>query len=33
MLSEEPMSGAHGKKVVFAHPKTTGGVLIEICAV
>ncbi len=33
MLSEEPMSGAHGKKVVFAHPKTTGGVLVEICAV
>jgi methylmalonyl-CoA/ethylmalonyl-CoA epimerase len=33
MLSEEPASGAHNKKVIFAHPKTTGGVLLEICAI
>jgi methylmalonyl-CoA epimerase len=32
MLSDEPMSGAHGKQVMFMHPKSTGGVLIEICA-
>jgi len=29
-LSEEPKPGAGGTKVLFLHPKTTGGVLIEL---
>ncbi|MCD6450629.1 MAG: methylmalonyl-CoA epimerase [Thermotogaceae bacterium] len=29
-LSEQPQKGAHGTKVVFLHPKTTGGLLIEL---
>ena len=29
-LSDEPQIGAGGRKVVFLHPKTTGGVLIEL---
>lgn len=32
LLNEEPLPGAHGKSIVFAHPKSTGGVLVEICA-
>ncbi len=30
MLSEEPKIGAHGKLVVFLHPKDCGGVLVEL---
>ncbi|KFM81329.1 Methylmalonyl-CoA epimerase, mitochondrial, partial [Stegodyphus mimosarum] len=30
MLNEEPKIGAHGKPVVFLHPKDCGGVLIEL---
>ncbi|KAI8774776.1 methylmalonyl-CoA epimerase mitochondrial [Biomphalaria glabrata] len=30
ILSEEPKIGAHGKPVVFLHPKDCDGVLIEI---
>ena len=30
-LSEEPSKGADNKWVVFLHPKTTSGVLIELC--
>ena len=30
VLSEEPKTGAHGKDVVFLHPKSCGGVLIEL---
>ena len=30
LLSEQPKPGAHGTKVVFIHPKSTGGVLIEL---
>ena len=30
-LSAEPFIGAGGKKVLFFHPRTTGGVLLEIC--
>jgi methylmalonyl-CoA/ethylmalonyl-CoA epimerase len=30
-LSEKPFVGAGGKKVLFFHPRTTGGVLLEIC--
>ncbi len=29
MINEEPRTGAHGTKVAFVHPKSTGGVLIE----
>lgn len=30
LLSDEPQAGAHGTRVVFIHPKSTGGVLIEL---
>lgn len=30
-LSAEPFIGAGGKQVLFFHPRTTGGVLLEIC--
>ena len=30
LLSDEPQPGAHGTRVVFIHPKSTGGVLIEL---
>ncbi|MCD6104402.1 MAG: methylmalonyl-CoA epimerase [Thermosipho sp. (in: Bacteria)] len=29
-LSEVPKSGAGGTKVLFLHPKTTGGILLEL---
>jgi len=29
-LSEAPKPGAHGTRVAFIHPKSTGGVLIEL---
>ena len=28
--SDAPRAGAHGTRVVFLHPKSTGGVLIEL---
>ncbi len=31
LLSEEPKKGADNKLVCFLHPKSTGGVLIELC--
>ena len=30
-LSDKPQLGAENKQVCFFHPKTTGGVLIELC--
>jgi methylmalonyl-CoA/ethylmalonyl-CoA epimerase len=30
LLSEEPQPGAHGCRVCFVHPKSTGGVLLEL---
>jgi methylmalonyl-CoA/ethylmalonyl-CoA epimerase len=30
LINEEPTIGAGGKKVAFIHPKSTGGVLIEL---
>jgi methylmalonyl-CoA/ethylmalonyl-CoA epimerase len=30
-LSPEAKTGADNKKICFLHPKTTGGVLIELC--
>jgi methylmalonyl-CoA epimerase len=32
LLNETPLPGAHGKQIVFLHPKSTGGVLMEICS-
>ena len=32
-LSETPTPGAGGKRVIFFHPRTTGGVLLELCGV
>ena len=31
LLTEEPKMGADNKLVCFLHPKTTNGVLVEIC--
>ncbi len=31
LLSEEPKMGAHGMRIIFIHPRSTGGVLIELC--
>ena len=29
-ITDSPQPGAHGTKVIFLHPKSTGGVLIEL---
>lgn len=31
LLNEEPKRGADNKLVCFIHPKTAGGVLVELC--
>ncbi|MCX7929575.1 MAG: methylmalonyl-CoA epimerase [Chlorobi bacterium] len=31
LLNEHPTQGAHNMAIAFLHPKTTGGVLIELC--
>jgi methylmalonyl-CoA/ethylmalonyl-CoA epimerase len=31
LLSDEPKNGADNKSIAFLHPKTTNGVLIELC--
>lgn len=31
-IYEEPIPGAHDMLVTFLHPKTTGGVLFELCS-
>ena len=31
LLSEEPLSGADNKLICFLHPKSTNGVLVELC--
>ncbi len=31
ILNETPKKGADNKKVVFLHPKSTNGVLVELC--
>ncbi|NQT63887.1 MAG: methylmalonyl-CoA epimerase [Candidatus Marinimicrobia bacterium] len=31
LLSEEPQLGAHNMRIIFIHPKSAGGVLIELC--
>jgi methylmalonyl-CoA/ethylmalonyl-CoA epimerase len=30
-ISEEPRKGADNKLICFLHPKSTGGVLVELC--
>ena len=30
MIDENPRKGAHGSLIAFVHPKSTGGVLVEI---
>jgi methylmalonyl-CoA/ethylmalonyl-CoA epimerase len=30
LINEEPTVGAGGRKIAFIHPKSTGGVLVEL---
>lgn len=32
MIDETPREGAHGARIAFLHPKSSGGVLTEICS-
>lgn len=32
LINEEPVAGAGGKRIAFLHPKSTHGVLTEICS-
>jgi methylmalonyl-CoA/ethylmalonyl-CoA epimerase len=32
LLTEVPKDGADNKQIAFLHPKTTNGVLVELCA-
>jgi methylmalonyl-CoA/ethylmalonyl-CoA epimerase len=31
MIDEKPRNGAHGTRIAFIHPKSSNGVLTEIC--
>jgi len=31
LIDREPRTGAGGAKIAFLHPKSTGGILIELC--
>jgi methylmalonyl-CoA/ethylmalonyl-CoA epimerase len=31
LLSDTAQPGAHGAKIVFIHPKSANGILIELC--
>ena len=31
MIDEAPREGSHGMRIAFLHPKSTNGVLIELC--
>lgn len=31
LIDEKPRKGAGGAKIAFLHPKSTGGVLVELC--
>ena len=31
LIDEAPRAGAHSNQIAFLHPKSTGGVLIELC--
>jgi len=30
LVDETPRTGAHGRRIAFLHPKSTGGILIEL---
>ena len=30
MINDKPVEGANGSKIVFVHPSSTGGVLVEL---
>ena len=30
LINEEPKQGAHGCRIAFVHPKSTGGILLEL---
>lgn len=32
LIDETPRIGARGKQIAFIHPKSTGGILFELCA-
>jgi methylmalonyl-CoA/ethylmalonyl-CoA epimerase len=32
LIDRAPRPGGHGKQIAFVHPKATGGVLLELCA-
>lgn len=32
LIDREPRPGGQGKEIAFIHPKATGGVLVELCA-
>jgi methylmalonyl-CoA/ethylmalonyl-CoA epimerase len=31
MIDEKPRSGAHGTRIAFIHPKSSNGLLTELC--
>jgi methylmalonyl-CoA/ethylmalonyl-CoA epimerase len=31
LIDNEPRTGAHNMRIAFVHPKSTGGVLVELC--
>lgn len=31
LINEKPQPGAHDMQIAFLHPKSTGGVLLELC--
>ncbi len=31
LIHDKPKAGADGKKIAFLHPKSTNGVLVELC--
>ncbi|MFQ6675618.1 MAG: methylmalonyl-CoA epimerase [Fidelibacterota bacterium] len=31
LVNETPREGAEGSRIVFIHPRSTGGVLVELC--
>ena len=32
LINNEPRAGAHGSEILFVHPKSTGGILVELVA-
>lgn len=32
LIDKTPREGANGKQIAFLHPKSTGGILIELCS-